>query len=318
MENKKQLPKFLADSFEVLLESLPENERAKVAKLLEQGDEKSFARVSEILDQIFPEIAGEGLAPEDEHNISIETALSFLDAGDIYSAREFASRALTADPSCVESMFVMAETASGPYERVYFATQILDLEARRLGPDVMGRPDYPFWADIETRNYLRALHMRGVSLCDALDFKTAIEDLEESIRRDPSDNLEVRSMLLAAYIATKNIAAADELFATYPDYVSCSWLFGRALRTFVGSDDIGRAEEEIKAAHAYNPHVVPLLISGDREPEMSDTCARGSREEARHYIDETGSVWDGIEGALSWLGTVNLPVTKKPTTKRKR
>jgi tetratricopeptide (TPR) repeat protein len=138
---------------------------------------------------------------------------------------------------------------------------------RALGPAVFEQQDWPFWAELRSRPYMRARLGLAQCLEDLGQHDEAIAHYRELLRLNPSDNQGVRYSLITALLLANRDDDAGGLLQQYTD-PSALWEYSWALWTFRREGDSGASRERLRAALRSNRYV-PAYLMGEREWEGS-------------------------------------------------
>jgi tetratricopeptide (TPR) repeat protein len=197
------------------------------------------------------------------------------------------------------------EAALMPEQARYWYQRGVEAGEHALGSETFAREVGHFWGLMETRPYMRAREGLADYLSFFGEYDAAIEHYRDMLRLNPHDNQGIRYKLLGCLMKSNNIGASEKLLKQFQDEVSATWLFTRALITFIRQGDKREAREQLLEAMRQNPHVVPYLL-GQRELPHSvpQYIGFGDKNEAIAYIAEFGGVWLDTPGALEWVKKV--------------
>lgn len=211
-----------------------------------------------------------------------------------------ARQALTLDPGAIDGYVILALCAETDAERI----ALLREATRRGGSqwrEYVGRPPRGFfWAHLETRPFMRALHNLALVLWARGDREEAARLADRMLRLNPNDNQGIRYLALAWHPVLGNWPRVEKLLRKYRGEGSTEYLYAYCLNCV--HQDVG-ADEALDAAMAVNPHVPAMLLSPS--PPLLDqtltSVAYGSEEEAATYAAFNLDAWVSVLAALEWL-----------------
>ncbi len=129
-------------------------------------------------------------------------------------------------------------------------------------------------------------------------FEESANRLDEQLRIDPADPLDVRGQLAGLFVDLRRFEDAEELLARYPEEDSASWTYTRALLAFRREGDTPASRALRQAALGTNPQVPKRLLSRKPLPEIAAFDEDG---EAIAYGRFARELWRSTPGALDWL-----------------
>ncbi|HZA24862.1 MAG TPA: hypothetical protein VFA32_20075 [Dehalococcoidia bacterium] len=216
--------------------------------------------------------------------------------------RRLARQALEIFPDCADALVILAEEAKGPTESWELYRQAVNAGERSLGPEIFTDGAGHFWGIVETRPYMRAREGLAQSLWGMGALGGAVEHYREMLRLNPNDNQGLRYQVLQCLFSLEDLAGIEELLAQYPDEFTATWLFSRALVSYLQSGDSHQSREALVRAVDENPHVVPYLLGKERLPRrLPEYMGWGDQSEAMHYVAMFGPEWRKNRWALAWL-----------------
>jgi len=166
-----------------------------------------------------------------------------------------------------------------------------------------------------TRNYIRALYLRGSYLFRMGKLEEAYHILQECIANDIHDKLGARHKQLLVILEVGSINGKcdkrlpDLLEATFGDDqkvddVLALWNYTRALYNFIKEGKSKKSRRILNHAIERNPFVPPLLLRYDTEvmswAKRKIMCI-GGKTEANDYVQDNRCHWRQTEGSLEWL-----------------
>lgn len=180
--------------------------------------------------------------------------------------------------------------------------EVIDREYRRWS----GRnPDW--WADFETRPYLRAIYGRAMTLWHQQRYPGAAETLSDLLEINPRDHQGARFLVPMLHLLDDDFDAAQSAFEfyekTYPnDFAEPALLFGHALSLAA----MGRESESVNfytRGILRNSYIAPLLLDLPTPPDHSIWLPNDRAEPgyAREFIDSYAVLWDRTPAATRLL-----------------
>lgn len=211
-----------------------------------------------------------------------------------------ARQALALSPDCADAYAILAEQTGDPAEAIRFYRQAVAAGERALGPDRLAS-EAPFWSDVLTRPFMRALE--GLAEACARQGRTeeAIDHYQRLLRLNPNDNQGVRDPLAGLLLKTDDHAALEALLDKYDSKYEVTLLYARALLLFRQGGDSAENRKAQRRALKANGHVPGVLLGRIPSSPAPSSYASGSVEEARYCVLELGEAWKGTSGALDWL-----------------
>ncbi|MGH9748459.1 MAG: tetratricopeptide repeat protein [Candidatus Polarisedimenticolia bacterium] len=217
-----------------------------------------------------------------------------------------ARRALEISPDCADAYVILAERSGDPEQEVRLYQEAVAAGVRALGPERF-ESDAPFWADVLTRPFMRALEALAGACAHRGRIGEAIAHYQRLLRLNPNDNQGVRDPLAGLLLDTGDHAALEALLDRYDSRYEVTLLYARALLLYrKGGNSAGRLRALRRAlkANRHLPRVLLGRLSSSPEPA---SYSPGSIEEARHAALYIGGAWTNTPGALGWLGKVKAP-----------
>jgi tetratricopeptide (TPR) repeat protein len=215
---------------------------------------------------------------------------------------KLAREAIEMSPDCADAYVVLAEeTAETLEEAADLYTRGVAAGARALGT-AFDQYVGCFWLTPSTRPYMRARFGLARTLWDVGRAPEAIAHAWDLLRLNPSDDQNVRHLLLDWLLETDEAVKIERLVERYEEDPSAEWLYGRALYAFRREGDTRRSRAFLRQARSTNRHVIPYLTGRWRLPRrLPRTMAYEDEREAvvcaAHHI----GAWEKTPGALDWL-----------------
>lgn len=239
-----------------------------------------------------------------------DQAWDAISAGAFDNAIRLARNAIRIEPNAIDSYNILAQATELIGEKIAFAKEAVRLGEVLLKNEIAAAPndDYPFYAHLETRPYMRGL--QGLSLALWADERPgakeeAIQVAKHALQICPNDNIGFRFLLLEWLAIGDRWSEGYPIAKKYGDDPMVPLRMWAALYGFQAGE-LNYAKERLDAALYYNPHVVKELTKKkpSKLPPMA-MMAHGSIEEAKNYAGIAHEVWRGAPGALEWLKSVS-------------
>ena len=174
----------------------------------------------------------------------------------------------------------------------------LEAASLSLGSGFEKRYEGLFWADHDTRPYVRALYGIAGAALERGDRPAAEAYWIRLLKLCPNDNLGVRYLLVNELLKRGAHDEAGRLCRSYPDDSGVDLAYAAALTAFHAGGDCAAA----KQAFAANRYVPELLASTDAVRSSAAAFETlGSLAQAVRYVEDMGEVWRKTE-AVEWLG----------------
>ncbi|MBI3946534.1 MAG: hypothetical protein HY321_11490 [Armatimonadetes bacterium] len=219
---------------------------------------------------------------------------------------ELAREALAISPDCADAYVLLAEEAATTAEEACdLYRQGVEAGERVLGPEMLEEEEEGhFWGMLETRPYMRA--RAGLARCLWLlgRHDEATAHWRDLLRLNQGDNQGNRHFLISALLQEGRREEARQLLAAYPNEVSTTWLYSRALLAFQEEGARRAAARRLRGALEFNPAVPDFLLGRRPLPEQNAPYATpGGEEDAVVYARDARPAWEATEGALEWLAS---------------
>ncbi len=219
-----------------------------------------------------------------------------------------ARRALEICPDCADAYVIQAERAGDPQEAARLYREGVRAGERALGPKRFKRKEPPFWSDVSTRPYMRALEGLAETCAAHGQEEEAIAHYQRLLELNPGDNQGVRFMLAGILLEKGDDAAAGILLRQFKDDPTASFVYAHALWRFRTEGDSATSRRALRRALKLNPFVPKLLLDRKRPDEpLPSSYSFGSRDEAAIACHELRGSWKAAPGALEWLKRIAAP-----------
>jgi len=212
-----------------------------------------------------------------------------------------ARQALEIDPDCAEAYVILAEQSGDPAETLRLYGEGVAAGERSLGPKRF-KSRAPFWGDVTTRPFMRAL--QGLAECCEVEGRQeeALAHYQRLLRLNPNDNQGVRDPLAGLLLRVGDDAGLAALLKQYQEDGGPTLLFAAALREFRRSGDSEAGRKALSNAIKENRHVPDLLLGRMDLPAAGPSSyTLGSLEEAEVCALLLLEAWKSTPGAIEWL-----------------
>ncbi len=215
---------------------------------------------------------------------------------------KLARQALAISSDCADAYVILAQRSRNPDETARLYEQGVAAGERALGTRRFETKDIPFWGDVATRGFMRAL--MGLAQCRQGQNRLteAIEIYRRMLELNPNDNQGARSLLVGLLLETGDDTGASDLLERYAEDDMATMAYSRALLAFRKGGDCPASRKALRKAIRANPHVPDLLIESLPPPsELPGWFSFGGEDEAAICSYEIAVGWMKTEGALAWL-----------------
>lgn len=207
------------------------------------------------------------------------------------------NQALELDPNCPEACLEMGNLCEVPekammwYQRAMNYTEV-NIGKERLN-DLLNEFRKAPWKQVELYTYLKAKACLAERLFLSGYFDVAILHFRELLQWNPGDDMEVRQMLLAAYLTQNRLKDSALLLREFKGDWSAAWYFGKAFHRYKLMGDNTASRKSLIRAFQRNLWV-PIFLFGlmdtrKLEEQRPDTAQEmvfkvGSKAEALSCI----------------------------------
>lgn len=243
------------------------------------------------------------MAREDAVTDAIEAAWEAkTDAARAKAAR----KVLALDPEALDGYVILHYALDTPAEQAALLFEAVRRGRRRWAAEIKRPSAHHFWLDLDTRPFMRALHLLGLRLWDIGEREAAVGEAEALLRLNPNDNQGIRHLLLAWYPVTGGWTGFEKVLKRYKDDGSTEFAYALCLDAIRRGADASAA---LEAAIEINSYVPARLIDpakpvpSDDSPIAAFGVEWGSDAEAAIYVEAHLPGWCAVPGALEWLGS---------------
>lgn len=226
-----------------------------------------------------------------------------MDTATLEEQFELLKKVLTLDPGHTDALLVvLTHRPLGLDDEIEVLYKIVELAAKRLGPNAFKDYAGGFWGFHETRPYMRARSQLATALQDIGRIDEAIVEMEAMLELNPGNNQGVRYELLVNYLTSSRLDGASRLFAEYDE---CPWntvfAWGHVLERWLAGDLPG-AQQALAVARKQNGHSEAYIKGHRRLPKyLPNSYSPGSKEEAQCFTGSLLMMWQAHPVAMAWL-----------------
>ncbi|HEV8202310.1 MAG TPA: tetratricopeptide repeat protein [Candidatus Polarisedimenticolia bacterium] len=211
-----------------------------------------------------------------------------------------ARRALQISPDCGDAWTILADHGGDAEQVLHRRREAVAAAERALGPERFAS-GAPFWGDVLTRPFTRALDGLAVACAERGLVDEAIGHYQRLLRLNPDDNQGVRHPLAGLLLATADHAALETLITTYDSDLETILRYAAALLRYRQEGDTEASRESLACARRANSDVTEILLGRIEPLPAVSYYIPGSLEEASYAVIEIGKPWRNTPGALDWL-----------------
>lgn len=218
---------------------------------------------------------------------------------------KLAREALEIDRDAVDAYILLGQYLPSTAERLAMLREGVSRGCKIWAAEMKRPSENYFWLDIDTRSFMRAVHLFALALWDEGDRVGAIAQAKLLLRLNPNDNQGIRELLWAWYPAIGDWAATENLLKRYRKDRSTACLYTKWLLAFRRGEPTDACLAEAMKA---NPHVPLFLADPDLPVEEEDErlalrgyVTVGSAGDAADYAALNREAWLGIPGAIDRL-----------------
>ena len=278
-------------------------------RLLDFIQSQNFGSIEEVNEFLSKNVNGKRIdetVPELAPSVTNQDKANDLmyDAYDCPPAKgkKLANDALKLDPENIRALNFMAELEKSPEGSLKLYQKAMDSGKKQFGESFIKENKGHFWLMIETRPYMTA--KLGFAHClEALDWNDeAINEYNELLELNPSDNQGVRYMLASLLLSTSKFNLFAELYKKFKDEKSTFWLFNYALYLYVTEGATAKANNALLLANKENSNVIDFMTQRKQMiKNPKGHYSPGDENEATYYLMDNFRSWMNIENTLDWL-----------------
>lgn len=198
-------------------------------------------------------------------------------------AMESLKRALELDPKCPEACLEMGNLCDVPEKAMMWYQRAMQYTEDIVGPKRLVQLLEDFrkfpWKQVELYTYLKAKACLAERLFLSGYYEEAIFHFQELLTWNPADDLQVRQMLLAAYLHQNQLKESAYLLHEYKGDWSAVWYFCKAFHRFKLMGDNSASRRSLVRAYRRNLWV-PIFLFG----LMDSNDLHGQDSESTHDL----------------------------------
>lgn len=227
----------------------------------------------------------------------------------LYSeAQKLATQVIDTHSDAIDSYVILAMATDVRGLTIAHASEAVRIGNRIYAEEIKNIPhEGYFWGDIDTRPYMRAIHVLSLAYWDdereGSRFE-AIKLAKHALKICPNDNIGFRILLLGWFAEEGRWDEGYKLAKKSKRDMQTDIRFPVALYAFRNGDK--DADKLLLRAMKSNTYVRQLLLS-KRSPKYDPNegedwgVVMGSKEEAMMYVSGWHHLWRQVDGAIEWL-----------------
>ncbi len=239
-----------------------------------------------------------------------EQALDLVDQAQSAQSRDeiikLAEKAIKIDSDCSEAYQLLGDyKATDAASATPWYKKAMEAARRTIGEENFEEYRGHFWGFHETRPYMRAKQSYAETLVYADKDEEAATQYKEILELNPNDNQGVRYTYGSNLISLGRFEDYEALLEMFPDEAGASWLFNKALYTFLKKGASQASVSALLKAHESNENVLPILSGKvDMSPMTPSYYSPGDENEAQYYVRENAKAWMKFPKALQFSAAV--------------
>ena len=211
-----------------------------------------------------------------------------------------AKKAFELNPLFSDSLLHVAQVGKlFLFEKFMYLLEALRISVAQLPPDYFTTEDFPFWLELETRPFMRALHCLGIEYYEAEMLEFSEFYLSFALDLNSNDNQGIRYLLVNVLLHQNKTKDAKVILEKYGDSTA-SFSYAKLLLGLLESATSEELDRLWDNAYGLNPYV-PRLILNRSIPFHEGPYRRGDESEARAYVSYAWKGWDQHSDACKWL-----------------
>jgi tetratricopeptide (TPR) repeat protein len=281
------------------MDRLARRKKIKEKKLLDFYTSFTGNRVPEIP---FEELSDEEKAEDLAYEVLGKIETNDFEYDDLPLMFDKARQALALCSTCIAAHEAAYTAALFPAARDRYMLKGVDEGEKKFGGGYEKENAGHFWEITETRPFMRLLAAKADWLREQNKKPEAAQLYERMLRLHPDDACGIRYPLHGLYLEFHDYDKFIDLTDQFEDDYSPHWLYNYALYLYMVEGETTDADEALKEAIEFNPHVLPYL--------------QGKKKMKKEYIpyynaaEETGAViycrdalylWRQQMGIQRWL-----------------
>ncbi len=197
-------------------------------------------------------------------------------------ARQILDQALELDPLCPEACLEMGNLCEHPEKAMMWYQRAMKNTETTMGKERLDQLLIEFrkapWKQVELYTFLKAKACLGERLFLSGYYEVAILHLRELLDWNPADDLQVRQMLLAAYLHQDQLKHSAYLLREFKGDWSAVWYFCKAFHRYKLMGDNAASRRSLVRAFRRNLWV-PIFLFGLMDSKQTAPASAGTAEE---------------------------------------
>lgn len=212
-------------------------------------------------------------------------------------ALDFLHKSLELDPYCPEACLEMGNLSDTAEKAMMWYQRAMKNTEKALGKDRLNHLLSEFrntpWKQVELYTYLKAKACLAERLFLSGHFDIAILHFKEILEWNPGDDLQVRQMLLVAYLNQNQLKDAAYLIRDFKGDWSASWYYSKAFHRYKLMGDNTASRRWLIRAFQRNLWV-PVYLFGLMEIKSNENSKNNLRQEMVYKIGSKAEALDCI------------------------
>jgi hypothetical protein len=184
-------------------------------------------------------------------------------------------------------------------EKLMYLHEALRIAVALIPTENFKTKDYPFWLDMDSRPFMRAIHCLGITYNEAEMFEFAEFYWSFGLDLNPNDNQGLRYILTNVLLRQNKTKAAKAVLDKWEDSTA-QLSYARLLLGLLETNTPEKLDELWDAAYNSNPFV-PKLIINRTIPAHDGPYRIGDESEARTYLSYAYLCWNHYRDAVRWI-----------------
>jgi hypothetical protein len=213
-------------------------------------------------------------------------------------------KALKLDKYCLPAYEVCGSSAIGQAARDKYLLQGAHAGEKIFGGAFEKKHSGKFMQFVATRPFLRLLTYKAETMRENKMYDKVIRILERLMRLDATDSMFHRYQLQSLYLLSGDLDQFQQICLIEKKFDSVHKLFNQALFLFMTEGPSRNADEAMKKAIGFNPHVIDYLTGSRPLPERHEPeYVQNENSGAIAYCQYALPAWQAQagHGVLNWL-----------------
>ena len=216
-----------------------------------------------------------------------------------------AQQALELWPDCVQAHVILGEESNQAEDAYQHFQRGIQAAEKLVNVDQLASIMGHMWLNPGLRYYLMAIQGAVECLIEMEDYQQAQQEAQRLLDYNQADHQGIRYTMLFILTQQNQDAEISELLERFPQEISASWPYSRALLAFKQQGNSPEAQAVLHKALESNPHI-PAYLTGQKliADDLPDFDSFGDEIEAMHYVRDYFGAWWQTKGSLDWLRKV--------------